>query len=331
MTRHHVYVSVGHGQMMTDAMKPLGLSVHQLVALPRMYAGRRTVVRRRRAAPGARRRAAPPSWRPSGPPIRSSGTRCRPSSTAVTSSSRSPTTATPRAAAGRPAGPDRDRSGHRLRADPAHRGVRRRLPARHRDAVGAGAVRLHPGRHRGAEAAAVRPGEPSGDHGRDGGHVVAQRPPGGVAGRDERGRHADAVRSRERHLGDGAGAAGRRRRDPPPSGRRGLPARRRGRGLPRRDGRAARGSRARDAIRAYLDTYGMRCVGEIDITRPRWSERPTTLVPHHPRQRRQLRAGRRSAAVRAGAPGGGRRRNRSCSSACGPCRTGSARPRRSSG
>ena len=30
---------------------------------------------------------------------------------------------------------------------------------------------------------------------------------------------------------------------------------------------------------AYLDKYGMRCVGEIDITRPRWSERPTTLVP----------------------------------------------------
>jgi rifampicin phosphotransferase len=36
---------------------------------------------------------------------------------------------------------------------------------------------------------------------------------------------------------------------------------------------------ARDAIRAYLDRYGMRCAGEIDITRPRWSERPTTLVP----------------------------------------------------
>ncbi len=30
---------------------------------------------------------------------------------------------------------------------------------------------------------------------------------------------------------------------------------------------------------AYLDSYGMRCVGEIDITRPRWSERPSTLVP----------------------------------------------------
>ena len=41
----------------------------------------------------------------------------------------------------------------------------------------------------------------------------------------------------------------------------------------------AGGREARDAIRAYLDQYGMRCVGEIDITRPRWSERPTTLVP----------------------------------------------------
>jgi phosphoenolpyruvate synthase/pyruvate phosphate dikinase len=39
------------------------------------------------------------------------------------------------------------------------------------------------------------------------------------------------------------------------------------------------GRKARDAIRAYLEKYGMRCVGEIDITRPRWSERPTTLVP----------------------------------------------------
>jgi rifampicin phosphotransferase len=41
----------------------------------------------------------------------------------------------------------------------------------------------------------------------------------------------------------------------------------------------AGGREARDAIRAWLDKYGMRGVGEIDITRPRWSERPTTLVP----------------------------------------------------
>jgi phosphoenolpyruvate synthase/pyruvate phosphate dikinase len=33
------------------------------------------------------------------------------------------------------------------------------------------------------------------------------------------------------------------------------------------------------AIYAYLNKYGMRCVGEIDITKTRWSERPITLVP----------------------------------------------------
>jgi len=36
---------------------------------------------------------------------------------------------------------------------------------------------------------------------------------------------------------------------------------------------------ARDAIEAYLERFGMRCTGEVDITRPRWSERPATLVP----------------------------------------------------
>lgn len=41
----------------------------------------------------------------------------------------------------------------------------------------------------------------------------------------------------------------------------------------------AGGPTARDAIQDFLDKYGMRCTGEIDITRPRWSERPTTLVP----------------------------------------------------
>ncbi|MDI5974611.1 rifamycin-inactivating phosphotransferase [Amycolatopsis magusensis] len=39
------------------------------------------------------------------------------------------------------------------------------------------------------------------------------------------------------------------------------------------------GRAARDAIQGYLDEYGMRCAGEIDITRPRWSERPAMLVP----------------------------------------------------
>src|SRR5437899_2068447 len=39
------------------------------------------------------------------------------------------------------------------------------------------------------------------------------------------------------------------------------------------------GKETRDTINAYLNKYGMRCAGEIDITKPRWSEKPVTLVP----------------------------------------------------
>jgi pyruvate,water dikinase len=39
------------------------------------------------------------------------------------------------------------------------------------------------------------------------------------------------------------------------------------------------GQETRDAINAYLNKYGMRCAGEIDITKTRWSEKPITLVP----------------------------------------------------
>lgn len=39
------------------------------------------------------------------------------------------------------------------------------------------------------------------------------------------------------------------------------------------------GKEASYAITAYLEKYGMRCVGEIDITRTRWSEKPLMLVP----------------------------------------------------
>ncbi|MDB4918735.1 phosphoenolpyruvate synthase [Mucilaginibacter sp.] len=39
------------------------------------------------------------------------------------------------------------------------------------------------------------------------------------------------------------------------------------------------GQETRDAIYAYLSKYGMRCAGEIDITKTRWSEKPATLVP----------------------------------------------------
>lgn len=39
------------------------------------------------------------------------------------------------------------------------------------------------------------------------------------------------------------------------------------------------GKEARDAICTFLDKYGMRCAGEIDITRTRWAEKPLALVP----------------------------------------------------
>ena len=64
------------------------------------------------------------------------------------------------------------------------------------------------------------------------------------------------------------------------------------------------GPESREAIQAYLDTYGMRCVGEIDITRPRWSERPSTLVPVILGNVDNFRAARRRAALRARAAGG---------------------------
>ncbi len=39
------------------------------------------------------------------------------------------------------------------------------------------------------------------------------------------------------------------------------------------------GAAARSAVEGWLDRYGMRGPGEIDITRPRWRERPDLLLP----------------------------------------------------
>ncbi|QKH05755.1 phosphoenolpyruvate synthase [Bacillus cereus] len=39
------------------------------------------------------------------------------------------------------------------------------------------------------------------------------------------------------------------------------------------------GETVRDAIDAFLNKYGMRCSGEIDITKTRWSEQPATIIP----------------------------------------------------
>jgi pyruvate,water dikinase len=39
------------------------------------------------------------------------------------------------------------------------------------------------------------------------------------------------------------------------------------------------GKEVHDTLQSYLNKYGMRCTGEIDITRMRWSENPAVLVP----------------------------------------------------
>ncbi|AHA72552.1 phosphoenolpyruvate synthase [Bacillus thuringiensis] len=39
------------------------------------------------------------------------------------------------------------------------------------------------------------------------------------------------------------------------------------------------GEKVLDAIDAFLNKYGMRCSGEIDITKTRWSEQPATIIP----------------------------------------------------
>jgi len=39
------------------------------------------------------------------------------------------------------------------------------------------------------------------------------------------------------------------------------------------------GQKIRETIYAYLGKYGMRCSGEIDISKTRWSEKPTILLP----------------------------------------------------
>ena len=61
---NHVYVSVGHQQMMTDAMKPLGLSMWQLTTRAAHGRGRREAVRRRHPDAGLARESRGP---PEGP------------------------------------------------------------------------------------------------------------------------------------------------------------------------------------------------------------------------------------------------------------------------
>jgi pyruvate,water dikinase len=92
----------------------------------------------------------------------------------------------------------------------------------------------------------------------------------------------------------------------------------------------AGGREAQDAIRAYLDKYGMRCVGEIDITKPRWSERPTTLVPMILGNINNFEPGAGEGRFEQGWQEA-LKKEQELLEPCGPCRTGSGRPKRPSG
>ena len=161
--------------------------------------------------------------------------------------------------------------------------------------------------------------------------MVAQRATAGVAGREERGRHAHAVRPPQRHVGDGAGAPGCRGRDPPASGGGGVPAARRGRGLPGRAGRA-RGRAAKRETPSRPSSTSTACAASARST-SRGRVGANAPPRSCPSSSATSRTSSRAPASGASSKGGRRpgRRNRSCWSACGPYRTGSGRPRRPSG
>ena len=143
---NHVYLSVGHQQMMTDPMKPLGLSVWQLTRWPPMHeAGGRLFVDVTQAlASPARPRGLLELMGKSDPLIRDA-------LETVLDRRRLHHAAPGRRPCGPPAGgtalPDRDRSGHRRRADRRSQASIAALKPRDPHEVGVGGVRLHPGGH----------------------------------------------------------------------------------------------------------------------------------------------------------------------------------------
>ena len=276
---NHVYVSVGHQQMMTDAMKPLGLSFWQMTTpRPMAEAGGRLFVDVTQIARLAREPRRPP--RAHGE-VRSAdgGTRCRPSSNVTASSGRSRTRAPPgrRPAAGSTP----------LETDPAIvteliESNQASVAALQRDIQTLSGSSLldfilddlpelkrilFDPRSRQVYMTAMESTWWLNEHleewlgEKNAADTLTQSVPHNVTSEmglalldvaDVIRPHPDVVAFLERVEDESFLDE-----------------------LPDIEG----GREARDAIRAYLETYGMRCVGEIDITRPRWSERPATLVP----------------------------------------------------
>ena len=275
---NHVYVSVGHQQMMTDAMKPLGLSVWQLTtSRPMAEAGGRLFVDVTPilASPASRAGlvaglgksdpligdalqtildrgdfipslpAEGPGWAPPGVGHASIETD--------------------------PAIPAELIEHSQTSITALKRDIRTKSGSALLDFIVADIA--------GDEADPIRSAEPSSDHGGDGGRLVAQRKT--EAWLDEKNAADTLTQSVPNNVTSEMGLALLDVADvirPHPDVVAFLQQ------VEHEDfldelPRLAGGRETRHAIRAWLDKYGMRGVGEIDITRPRWSERPTMLVP----------------------------------------------------
>lgn len=271
----HVYVSVGHGQMMTDAMTPLGLSVFQLTALPPMLeAGSRLFVdvAPRLASPA---RDATVAALEAGDPLIGDALRTliardgflpRPDPDAPPAPAMPPAEPLPNdpaIVAELIARSEADREALARRLEAA-RGVevfaviRDDLQALKRslvDPIGRAAVLA------GMEASAWLNRQLEAWLGeRNVADVLTRSAPGNVTSEmglalldvaDALRPHAEAVALIER----GSDDIVEQLRDVPG------------------------GAAGADALEAFLARYGMRCAGEIDLVRPRWAERPSQLLP----------------------------------------------------
>jgi rifampicin phosphotransferase len=275
---NHVYVSVGHGQMMTDAMKPLGLSMWQLTAMVRMYeAGARLFVdvTRRLASPGSRAALLDVMGR-SDPLIRDALETVLDEDDFVPS--------LPDAG---PGGPPASAAAAPIETDPAIvTGLIERsqvsISALERDIATLTGPALFDFLLEAFEEHKRVLGDPLNLQAimagmeatwwlndklqewlgeKNAADTLTLSAPDNVT--SEMGLAlldvADVVRSQPEVVAFLQGVEGEDFLDELAN--------------------VAGGTDARDAIEDYLDRYGMRCVGEIDITRPRWRERPTTLVP----------------------------------------------------
>jgi pyruvate,water dikinase len=274
--QNHVYVSVGHNQMMTDAMKPLGISVWQLTAIPPMYeAGGRLFVdvTRRLASPGSRAglldvmgRGDPLTRdaletvldRDVVPPLSDDGAAPPPTGGPPPPIATDPAIVADLISANQA-------SVVKLKHDIASTSGTALFDFIREDIQDMRRLLVDPQNHQ-AIMAGMEAAWWLNDHLQDwlgeqnAADILIQSVPHNVT--SEMGLAlldvADAIRPHPEVVAFLEQVGDNRFLDE----------------LDSLDG----GREARDAICAYLDMYGMRCAGEIDITRPRWSEHPTTLL-----------------------------------------------------